>query len=386
MTFVTLFVALFASVAPHPVPAAFMSSKIRILVVTRPAEPPSSKVGSLTETKVITKFVNELQKLYPCASVVTRKELDMQMRPSLDVELHGNEGWWGRIAEAMDADLIFNVELGVSRPPDPVEHYMNTTAVDPYTAQVPHRNVASAPGSGWAANDLVDQEMAELRKETLNVCPWLGTVQYTRTVKMDSIVKVTTDDVVETTEDVDNSSDDWTLTLDRVRMGPVFITSKGSSKPDTRYDVTQVSKNVTCFKMVDGVVRDDHLVSGVTRTVVTHRSFKGMAGDSLFGIDFKLQPLTTATVNAKDVWYLAVMAGAVGPPDQSGEDYEELSGGCGAHREDKPKQNIIHMPLSVGILFAVDSMSVTGYVMAGTRALPDKPYTHETVKWDLHRN
>jgi hypothetical protein len=373
-----------AAIVNAPSPTAASADKIRILIVTKPAIAPARNVSALTEAKVISKLATEIQKLFPCATVVTKKELDMQVKPSLDVELHSRgDAWWDAIAQALDADLFFNIELGVSGPPDPLEHYMNTTVVDPRTAQIPHRNVASAPGASWAADDLVAQEIAELRGKAMDVCPWLGTIDYSRTVAKDSVVKVTTSNQVETTTDNDHSTDNWTITLDRVRMGPVFKTSKGKSVSDTKYDMTQVMSDVTCFKMIDGVVRDDHQVSHVDRTVIVHKEFKGVAADSLMGMDFKLIPADPASTNT--TWTLSVMAGAVGPPNQKGQDYEQLKGGCGENLTDK-WQDPLHMPLIVAILFGVTDIKATSDVMADSRTLPAVPFTIEKVTWKLHRD
>lgn len=372
-----------------PTRRASTGGRIRILVTGVYGER-SNPVSGLVEANVLAKLAAQIQRLYPCTSVVTNQEAHRRGLLALDAEELAGQSekevdarFQREFTDAMDADLIFMVELGTTKPPDyDLGRYARTFLTNARDASIPFRDMVNGKGLSWAKDDLIDETMQNLRKQDLDICPWLGTIKYDRVVTKDTTSVVREAERTETTTDFENSSDHWTFERVRLRLGLVLVKASGSSSGNTRHEIVTDWTNVTCFPIVNGVVTDNYRVSGVSKKLVEHQDVSGSSSDPLVGVELKLIP-TGVFKNGEELWMLSIMAGATGKA--TGKDYEEITGGCSTLHTDKPPSLLPPVFIAARLL-GIDDMDQSRGVMANSRTLPATPFTVETLTWNLKRN
>src|SRR5687768_9674541 len=155
------------------------------VVVTKPAT--RGVVTAIQGDALADQVVSALRELFPCAKVLTYEEAALfvkydRERKSLGV---GEEDAMANLGEQLDADLVISLSFfttGTTHA-SPQRH-ASMSMLDPRQARTVDRSQASGDGWNWASKDVIPELIAELRQ--LDLCPWLGTVEYQRSSTRDT--------------------------------------------------------------------------------------------------------------------------------------------------------------------------------------------------------
>lgn len=376
--------------------------RIRIFI-PEPSVAGAFPPGSAASTYQL--LVSEITQMFPCARVMTASDakllLEHQRVNAMFADVDANE----LLADLTGADIIASVHfesMGTAHASP--GRQLGVTLYDTRRAQAMDRYNATGDGWNWGSRDLLTETLDHLRGTVDEVCPWLGSVTYRRTVQrnqaeppavtravlMSGAVTVNTETHLVT----ENSSQEWTFTLTRKRLGPVTIQTEGRASTHTADIRTVDSSNVDCFvRRADGEVRDDRRVTGVSQRVSRREEFKGEATVAMPRPQFRMVREDTTVVNGVTLkspsWTLIMDSGFTGPGE--GTVAEEGKGGCGSWRTTEPP-----MPESLrallpaatfaeGIQFAVDRLIENNSELNTRTPLQRTKEIHEEVMTRLSR-
>jgi hypothetical protein len=367
-------------------PCEAAAQKQVTIFITKPALVRNVRAGSVDG--IYDAVVSQVRLLFPCARVLTDAQRAAVLNADRDRVMSGGDDdtTSEKIADMASADYVINMEFGSNGTTNNnPERYMSTTMYDLNRSTAMARNMSSEAGWNWSPGDFVEETVAPLRAKAYEVCPWLGTVTYTRTLKenVDTSEKSTelqmggaTGGVTRSTKVTKLETENFTFTLTRARLGGVRIKTTGSANLKSESEQKLVTTNKTCFPQdAAGVVRDTGMVSGVSDSLVDRQTASGTSKAPLLS--------AKATVTAfEGTWMLAVEGMSSG--EGQTEAVSERSGGCGTWSKIDPA-GTGKGPYGRLITFMVDNLKEANGELRGKQLLSDADGERSEVSFQLTR-
>jgi hypothetical protein len=356
------------------------------IVIAKPALVRNVQAASVAP--VYNAVAGKIRELFPCARVLTDDDRAVILNRDRERVVMGGdaENSNNTIADMAWADYVITMEFGSNGTTNNnPERYMTTTMFDLNRSRAGARNTSSEPGWTWAPGDFVEETVAPFRALAYEVCPWLGTITYTRTANesADSSEKSTemqmggtTAGVTRTTKVAKHEEASFTFTLTRGRVRGVRIQTTGAATMKSESEQRLVTVNKTCFPQdAAGAVRDTGLVSGVSDALVERQTASGEAKAPL--LSAKVVP-----VPVEGTWTISVEGMAIG--ESQNESASERSGGCGAWSKVDPAAS---GPGPFGLLvnFVIDNLREIKGELNGKQVLSAGGGEHVDVVFRLTR-
>lgn len=300
----------------------------------------------------------QVRELFPCASVRTVDDVVFlaNYRTSVVQATSMEDPWmWEKQVEMFDAEMILDLEFGsTGTTHESPGRYARATMINVATGKVPMRNQFAKEGWKWSSSDFVEEIMEPLRAMKYQVCPWVGTIEYSRSanIQKNEVVPDGDGEGVHTTTLDQHEEDRWTLTLSQGKPGEPFnIDGEGSGSMTSKgLDQTKWASR-GCFPQdKNGVVRDSGYVSNVSDQIDEVTEESGSSASPLRKAKVELTPGEYLNV---PVFTLTVEAWAKGTSEA--RSVTTRAGGCGTWRKEGPRGT--GLPFGRMIAFTKDRLS-----------------------------
>jgi hypothetical protein len=310
-------------------------------------------VGAQQVTGAYEQLVAQVRQIFPCGDFLTDREGQARIDQERDSVMRGQRDSdpTELLSEIERADYVINFTFSATG-----TRYRDPGRVLRFTMWVPRRfrvttsGVSSGAGWNWDSSDLVSGILDPFLEVAYDVCPWVGTIVYKRTV--DSTARATirsvegtgiggivvkdgdpTSTTVHTDTYKSHEEEEWTFTLARLPHGPGFKTT-GDGRAAMTSDAEQlaVATNKTCFaQAADGSVSDSRIVRGANDEIKDHQTVNGRAAGPLLTPRVRVE-----RADSGGSWTIIVEGTASG--SGAGKGTHSRRGGCGNWSNDDPTQ------------------------------------------------
>jgi hypothetical protein len=339
---------------------------------------------------IYNQIVAEVRKLFPCAAVTTEDANAAYLKLDREVKIRTGTTDYDLdelLYELYSADLVIGMEFGsTGTTNNSPGRYMTTTVMQQQNGKSVSRDTASDEGWSWGPNDFVQETLKPFRAMAYDVCPWLGTIQYTRksndvddkTETVQEADGTRTITVVYTTKSSKVEDEDWTFEITKNHLSAIVIDTHGQStmKSDAIQKTEWASKS--CFpQQADGTVRDTGYVTGVSDLLTDRQWANGEAKGILRG------PRVKWTLNDETkppTWTMSVEGKAYG--NQKTGESSERSGGCGTWSKPTPEADA---PFGRLITVLVDELNGSSDEIKKTIPINASPGLSESVTINVSR-
>ncbi|MDB4907727.1 MAG: hypothetical protein JWO05_2511 [Gemmatimonadetes bacterium] len=366
-----------------PARAAGAPKQFRILLL-RPKL--VRNVNAAAADAIYAQVEQQVRELFPCANVRTVDDVVMMANNDREKALISGsaEDMTERIAELVGAEIVISLEFGsTGTTHESPGRYASATMYNVATGKVPMRNRMDADGWNWSAHDFVEGILAPLRAMEYDICPWVGTLDYSRTANVHkNVVEPNGDPTGQQISKLDqHEQDTWKFVISHGKPGePPYIDTEGSSELTSKGIEESRWGSKGCFPQdKNGVVSDSGYVSNVSDDIIDATESTASAKGILRRV--KLRITREPDPNIK-VFSLSVEAMSRGSAETKA--VSSRAGGCGSWKKEGPGGTGI--PWGRLIVFTAEHLTVQKGRIDVTVTLTSAEGLSEDVTIKLTRN